>query len=518
MNFLDAAFLFAFLPVTLIIFFGIGKWAGPAPARLWLAAASLVFCIPFGPYFMGVVILSLVVNYFVCRQFYHPDSGGRFALLLFAILFNLGILILFKYGAFFDWLFNDIGMNKALSGLIPITISFFTFQRLVFVMDSYNRKPEAKLLLGLSGGGSSGYLAFISAFPNLVIGPIVYASEVAGQLMRKSFGRVRRIDLHIGTALILIGLFKKLVIGDTLGSLIVDPIFAKVHLGAPVLAIEVFVAMIGYYAQLYFDFSGYSDIAIGIARLFGLRFPYNFNSPLRATGIVDFYKRWHITLTRIVARFMFQPLSIAGTRFAMRRNMRGLKMQFFASWLPLLINFHVIGIWHGANLTFVLFGVVHGLWFILETEARRSKPWKNWVKASKPWLRRLIGQAITFLPLMITFALFRSANLHDFGQLFVYLGQDWMQFFNRDQSHFILITSYPILAAAFGIIWLLPNAYEFLGRYRPGIQTFAVPSETPALFKFIWRPTLFWAAIAAVCGFIVLRQLGTPAPFVYGGF
>jgi alginate O-acetyltransferase complex protein AlgI len=211
-------------------------------------------------------------------------------------------------------------------------------------------------------------------------------------------------------------------------------------------------------------------------------------------------------------------LAIAGTRFAMARNLRGWRMQLFASWLPLLINFHIIGIWHGANLTFVLFGLIHGLWFILETETRQAKWWKKWKKNSSDRARRLIGQALTFLPMMITFSLFRSADIDDFFALFGYLNQNWFEFFEAGRSHFIAKTTYLNLLAAFGVIWLMPNAYGLLTRYRAGIITFPVENHTPAMFCFIWRPTVFWATLMALAGSIILIKMGTPAPFVYGGF
>jgi alginate O-acetyltransferase complex protein AlgI len=520
-SFLDATFLFAFLPLTLLAFAIAHRLFGARGALLVLVAASAVFCIPFGWGFTTIVLTSAVVNYVVGRAIAVRARGG-FGLLLMGLAFNIGVLVLFKYGPIFSWIPGAAPITRVLAAFVPISISFLTFQRVVLLLDVYQRQPDAVTLFG---AGESpypsrrlSYAAFVLSFPNLVIGPIAYASEVVPKLLEKGFGKIKRVDLEAGIFLLTTGLAKKVLIADPLGARFVDDIFEKVHYGSPVMAPEVAIAVLAYYAQLYFDFSGYSDMALGVGRMFGLRFPINFNSPLRATGIVDFYRRWHITLTRIVARFLFQPLSIVGTRFAAERNLARLPTRILSAWLPLLINFLVIGIWHGASWTFVWFGAIHGAWFILETEVRRNRAWKNFARSTSDRLRLHLGQAITLVPLMLTFSLFRSRNIADFLMIFRYLRGDWLAFVDRSQTHFILKESYPLLMLAFAIIWLAPNAYEMLDRYRPGRITFPVPSHTPALTSFRWRPTAFWGVLTAVGGFAVIRALGTPAPFVYGGF
>jgi D-alanyl-lipoteichoic acid acyltransferase DltB (MBOAT superfamily) len=290
-------------------------------------------------------------------------------------------------------------------------------------------------------------------------------------------------------------------------------VFDAVHLGGPVSKTAAWQAMLGYYAQLYFDFSGYSDVALGIARMFGLRFPCNFDSPLRATGIVDFYRRWHITLTRVIARFLFTPLSLWGTRMALQSGLKGWRMKVLSAWLPFWINFEVIALWHGATVVFVVFGLVHGLWYILETEIKSAKAWRAYKKKTPDGVRRVAGQALTLLPLLLTFALFRSASLQDFCALVnsaiqapaasgdVLGGRGWR-----------------MLAFGFAVIWLLPNAYELLRRYRPCIVTFANQSTTPQWLRFCWRPAGLWGAILAALSVCVLMSLHKPAPFLYGGF
>jgi alginate O-acetyltransferase complex protein AlgI len=522
-SFFDPGFLFAFLPVALLGFYAAGRWLGRSAALAVLTIESIVFCLPFGWRFTVLMLGSALGNWWFCRAAAAPGAPSPARKWAFrgGIAFNLLLLCVFKYWNVFSWLPPAARLTPLIALWVPITISFYTFQRLVLLADAHRRDPAALALLfdeGKAHRPSFRLAAFLTAFPNLVIGPIVYASEVAPQLMSPRFGRVRRSNIEVGLTLFVIGLFKKIILADALGLQIVDDIFGKVAAGTPVLALEVLFAMLAYYAQLYFDFSGYSDMALGVARLFGLRFPYNFNSPLRATGIVDFYKRWHITLTRIVARFLFQPLSIAGTRWTARRRIRGWRAKPLSLWLPIMANFLIIGLWHGASWTFALFGTIHGLWFILETEVRATKAWKNWTRRTSSRLRLLLGQALTVAPLATTFSLFRSASVADFFALFGYLGQDWGAFFRAGASHIILSREYALLFVAFALIWLTPNPLELLARYRPGIATFVVPSHTPRLLAFRWRPTLVWGIFVAVLLSWVIAAMSAPAPFAYGGF
>jgi D-alanyl-lipoteichoic acid acyltransferase DltB (MBOAT superfamily) len=247
--------------------------------------------------------------------------------------------------------------------------------------------------------------------------------------------------------------------------------------------------------------------------MFGIRLPINFQSPLRAVGIIDFYRRWHITLTRVIARFLFTPLSITGTRFAMRRKLKGIRAKAVSSWAPLLLNFLVIGMWHSASITFVFFGAAHGLWYIVEVEVRSTRRWKRFAKETPGWIRGFAGGAITTLLITASFALARSPNLPVFFRLFTSLGGDWTDS-GLDFPSMMGIARR--LAFALAVIYFAPNAYEMLQRYRPGIPTFKVASTTPPLFRFLWRPTFFWGLVVAALGLLVLNRLAQPVPFVYG--
>jgi alginate O-acetyltransferase complex protein AlgI len=518
MTFVDPAFLFSFLPITLLLFAFAGRQYGPSGGCAVLILASIVFCVPYGWPFVAVMVISAMVNQAAVAALVRPAnlerSGFRYRVFLASVIFNLGLLLALKYGAFFGMIPGAAPLFAALAGAIPASISFFTFQRTVMVFDAYQKSPET---LDFSNGLSDKMRlgAFSLMFPNLIIGPIAYLSEIGPQLGRTTFGRVRKSDLQVGLIILTIGLGKKVLLADQLNGVIVVPVFEALHQGRQILPGDALMAMLGFYAQLYFDFSGYSDMAIGMARLFGLELPINFNSPLRASGIVDFWKRWHITLTRVLARLLFTPLAITGARFAMSRGLEGTGFKLFTSWLPLLANFVVIGVWHGARWTYLIFGLYHAAWFILETEVRSTRCWKAFVKQTSAGFRLHAGQIVTFVPLVFGFAIFRSETLRDFAHLLASLSHDWAGPVAERLNTRLGIR---YLLYAFAIAWFCPNVYEFLRDMKPGIVTWNVPSTTPRWLRLSWRPNLVWAALMLLLGLTAIGSLKVPTPFDYGGF
>jgi D-alanyl-lipoteichoic acid acyltransferase DltB (MBOAT superfamily) len=520
-KFVDPFFLFVLLPAALAAFYLAARVSGSTLVLGVIITASLVFYAPYGVPALPLLVVSLLVNLAIGVVVSKPDipAGRRGWLLAAGLIFNFGLLATFKY---LDQLQHLVAPDAAplLAVGIPAGISFYTFHQAVFLRDAARRQPDVLDFVGASQSAPGRtalmvrYAAFVAFFPQLVIGPITFMSEFGPQIRRAGFGLLKRTNLQVGATLIVVGLFKKLCIADLL-SLRVDPIFDNLARGEGASQAQAALAILGYFFQLYFDFSGYSDIALGIARLFGIRLPINFDSPLRATGIIDFYRRWHQTLTRVIVLFVFTPLSMAGTRYAFQRGLKGWRMRLFSAWLPFLINFQIIALWHAAKYTFIVFGLVHGLWYVLETEMRASKRYKAYRGRTSEIFRTLAGMTLTAIPLMLTFALFRSPDLATFGRLFMAAvghgptileptataARDWMA-----------------VAGAAAIAYLLPNIYETLRNYRPGIRVFPNPSRTLPLLSVAWRPTLAWAVLLLAMGVLAIGRLNFRAPFLYQGF
>lgn len=522
MSLVHPALLFLCLPIFLIVFAAAGRLWGSRGALTVLTAASLLFGATQGIAFLVVIVASALVNYALLMVIVRSDRPGSVRLALFTgIAANIGLLTLAKYTVWLGWIPVIGTASLSLAALIPTTLSFLTFQRSVALLDGFSARGAVATDLQKPRGGEAlspadpplRFVAFASMFPNLLIGPIAYLVEIVPQFARSSFGRIRSIDLSIGLTLLAIGLVKKFYFADIIGRDWVDPVFADVAAHGATGGLRAFEAMVAYYVQLYFDFSGYSDMALGVARMIGITLPINFDSPSRATGIVDFYRRWHITLTRVIARFLFSPLSIAGTRYAARKRWRGARAQAISLWLPLIVNFIVIGLWHGPRLTYVLFGTIHGLWYILETEVRGTKWWKKRRKTIAEPVRMLSGMALTIPLLILTFALFRSATLVDFGNLLGSLG-------NPAEPGIELPTTWKFaqLGLAYAIVMFGPNAYEMLGRYRPGIRSYINASITPRIFAFRWRPTLFWGLLVCAAIAAVISKMSAVTPFAYQVF
>lgn len=517
-------FLFLFLPAFLACFALAGRIGGGRAALGTLVVASLLFAASQGTPFLIVMVLSALLNVILLFAAASPatTARNRGRIVWIGIALNILLLALVKYSIWLQGLPGIGPLSATLGALIPTTLSFLTFQRAVALLDSLGQRKDVARGLEAPAPGTAPsradptlrYLGFATMFPTLLIGPIAYLTEVLPQFARRSFGRLRGIDLSVGLTLLSIGVFKKFVIADQLGSDWVDQVYSQIAAGQSVSSDQAAMALVAYYAQLYFDFSGYSDIALGVARMIGITLPINFDSPLRATGIIDFYRRWHMTLTRVIARFLFSPLSIAGSRFASRRRLKGVRAKIVSLWGPLLINFTIIGLWHGPRLTFVLFGLIHGMWYVIETEWKNAKWWKKRRSAiAERW--RLVGGAVITIPLLIvTFALFRSPTLTVFGELMHSLVAHRPAAAPLHQDP----TAVPIFLLACAIAMFMPNAYEMLRRYRGGIPSFANLSRTLAIFRFRWRPTLVWAVGSGLLILVAMRKMTVIVPFVYQVF
>ena len=371
MIFSEPIFLCIFLPVTYIVYRLLPKIS---LQNIWLAIASLVF-FSFGqlPYTI-LLIISVIINYSFGLWLSNKDKARKLVVGL-AVAINLIILGTFKYLDFIITIINNItGSAIPLMGIVlPIGISFYTFQGLSYVIDVY-RNPK------IGTNKFINILLYISFFPQLIAGPIVIYHDIAKQIENRKLIPYLTIS---GLQCFICGLAKKLLLADTM-AVVVDNIYAlnstqlDTHLA--------WVGAICYILQLYFDFSGYSDMAIGLGRIFGFRFLENFNLPYTANSIKDFWRRWHISLSSWFRDYLYIPLG--GNRKGDICTMRNKLIVFFAT-----------GLWHGANWTFVLWGLWHGLFLTLEDKCiiRRQKS--------------IIGNIYTLIIVILGFVLFRSANI-----------------------------------------------------------------------------------------------------------
>ena len=391
---------------TFAVFFAIvlcvGWWLHSRPVlwKLFILAASYVFYAWWNPRFVLLLVASTVVNT-VCGRLIHSaanNSTARKTALAVAVLYNLGVLAFFKYYDFFITSVQDgleqLGWSVNLPLLrvvLPVGISFFTFQALSYVIDVYRNKIPTCDLLDFAV-----YLAF---FPQLVAGPIVRAAEFLPQLAQRL--NPLEIDLTRAGLLIALGLFKKVVISSYLAGALVDDVF-----GFPdqFSGLEILLALYGYAIQIYADFSGYTDIAIGVAMLLGFRFPENFNQPYRATSIQDFWRRWHITLSSWLRDYLYIPLG--GSRDGLAKRDRNL-------FLTMLLG----GLWHGAAWPFVVWGAYQGAGLVVE---RRLVEWRA-DRQPNPWATPLKWLA-TFHFVCLGWLFFRAETLADawnmLGRLF----------------------------------------------------------------------------------------------------
>lgn len=329
-------YLLVFLPTTLVGYFLFQHTGRATAAQVWLVAASLVFYSWWGMTYLPLIVMSIFVNYGVGTALGYSRIRFRKALLVGGIVFNLGLLGYFKYANFFTDNLNALGADIQIARIaLPLAISFFTFQKIGYLVDSYRGETVGYDFLS--------YALFVTFFPQLIAGPIVHHKEIVPQFANSGNRRLVPDNVATGLCILGIGLFKKVFIADTLAGW-ASPGFDI----SPALSFtEAWATSLSYTFQLYFDFSGYTDMAIGTALMFNVRLPINFNAPYRATNIQEFWRRWHITLSNFLRDYLYVPLG--GSR---RSEMR--------TYANLLIVFLLGGLWHGASWMFVIWGALHG--------------------------------------------------------------------------------------------------------------------------------------------------------------
>jgi len=502
-------FIFAFLPAALLVFFLLSKYASQRAALCSLIAASLIFYAWWNPVYVWLIVGLIAFNYAAGHALIHRRGQFSPRLVLFlGLACNLGILVYFKYGNFF-FHFHKV--------LLPLGISFFIFQKIAYLVDAAQGKIKKQDLLH--------YSLFVVFFPQLIAGPIVHFKEVVPQFNNKNTFRFNPANFAVGFTIFFIGLAKKVFIADQAAKF-ANPVFTLVSQGHALTFFEAWGAALAYTFQIYFDFSGYSDMAIGLARLFGVRLPLNFHSPYKAVNIIDFWRRWHMTLSRFLRDYVYIPLG--GNRLGARRR-----------YVNILLTMFLGGLWHGAGWTFILWGLLHGV-YLCFNHAWHALREKTGMGRSPTRVGQWAGRVTTFLAVVAAWVLFRSqdlrgcvamfkgmlgmngivlwdtyqAKLNKFAGLGDALGRMGVQygavdFFQKKEAIVLLV----LLAA----VWALPNTQQIMARYRPALVVYT--KEAAQKLWWQWRPSAAWAwALVCLTVLTVSGYMAQVSEFLYFNF
>jgi len=505
MTFTAPAFLFVFLPLCVLGFAIFGRF-GRRSAIGFLGFMSLVFYAEWSTKFLLLLVGSILFNYTMSRLIARAEGNDRAqtAWLTFGIISNLLCLGYFKY--FFPLLhfFTAVGLSHRDWGsvILPLGISFFTFTQIAYLVDLSQGAAERESLIS--------YVLFVTFFPHLVAGPILHHKEIMPQLREERRYGIDRADVGVGLAWFSLGLFKKLIVADNIVNLADKPFADPRHLGLW----GTWLGVLAYAMQLYFDFSGYSDMAVGLARMFSIRFPFNFNSPYKAASIIDFWQRWHMTLTRYITLYLYNPMAMSMSRRRIRQGKKASKKaqrtlggftQIIA--FPMITTMFLAGIWHGAGLQFILFGLAHGIYLTI------NHIWRIFVPEDSRWQRLLptpVGVLLTFACVLVGQVFFRAPSVDNALSVFSGLagrhglGPGWQ------------ISQFLIIAALLTIVWVMPNTQEILGQTNPDDE------PTWSLIRpRAWQPADIWwiAAFFGAAWAIALAMLPLGyRPFIYFQF
>ena len=483
-------FLLVFLPLVLG---GLQLCRGrPHAATAFLAVASLVFYSGMGSTWLPLLLASVIGNYLIGRRLAVMPSHFWLSA---GIAANLLLLGLYKYADFLLINLARLGLHvPPPPGLeLPLGISFFTFTQLAYLVDvAHGRAREYRF---------PHYLLFVSYFPHLIAGPILHHREMVGQFTRRLGLGLRAANLAPGLSLLAIGLFKKVVLADSLAPH-ADSTFALAATGAPLDFFSAWSGLFAYTFQLYFDFSGYTDMALGISLMLNIRLPINFDSPYRAVNLIQFWRRWHITLSRFLRDYLYIPLG---------GNRRGHGRHSLALFLTMLLG----GLWHGAGWTFLAWGAYHGLLLIAN---------HTWRQCRLPAPPPALGMILTFFTVALGWTFFRATDLAAAGHYLQALTTgstapaDWKPFLANPQTPLRLFW----LGAAALIVFILPNSTRYLQGARPalGLAGRCSPGATDIRLPawIYWRPNAGHALLTALLLVTALALLNRPSPFLYFRF
>jgi alginate O-acetyltransferase complex protein AlgI len=448
-------------------FFMLGVRGHKRSAITWLVVMSLIFYAWFRIDYLCLLVILIVFNYGVGIKLSEQHQLGKKSILLlsFGILINLSVLCYYKYTNFMLGNLNALmGTHFVLQNIImPIGISFFTFQKIAYLIDAYRGETEEYNFLDFS--------LFVMYFPQLIAGPIVHHKDLIPQFRQASLFKLNPSDMSAGIIMFVIGLGKKILLADQL-SIWVNNAFQAAHQGVALSLIEASVAAFGFSFQIYFDFSAYSDMALGLALMMGIRLPLNFNSPYKASNIIDFWRRWHMTLSKFLKDYVYIPLG---------GNRKGLIHRHLNLMLTMLIG----GLWHGAGWTFVFWGLLHGFFLSINHAWNHIK---QTLGINEVRNIRLIAQAITFFSVTAAWVFFRAESFKSAvsilkgmvglnGIILPVKYENKLNFLKavlniqfNDITYYHGAKQLLFLLISLFIVWCLPNTQQLCAEFQPTLN------------------------------------------------
>ena len=444
-------FIFLFLPLTFMGFFFLGHKGKKELATLWLVLASFFFYGYWDVRYVPLLFGSICFNYLVGRQL--EANNGHKGWLTFGIVINVLLLGYFKYTDFFLSTVNDVAGANLFDLphiVLPLGISFFTFTQTAYLVDAY--RGEAKNQSFIT------YCEFVTIFPHLIAGPIINHKEMIPQFVVDKTFRINYENIALGLTIFTFGLFKKVVIADKL-AIYANEAFSHAE---TLSIVGAWVGALGYTLQLYFDFSGYSEMAIGLALLFNLKMPVNFNSPYQAQSIIDFWRRWHMTLGLWVKNYLYIPMG--GNRHGELKKMRNLFMSML-----------IIGLWHGAGWTFIIWGGLHGVLLMINHAWRKTR-------VTFP---KFLNWGMTFLCVVICWVFFRAGSVNEAISMLSCMC-DWNTISNANKDDIKHLTA---ISAGIAVLSVVPNPLIVVKNFKENyfwfIFTVVVMIVTISLFTQI---------------------------------
>ncbi|MBP9853790.1 MAG: MBOAT family protein [Candidatus Omnitrophica bacterium] len=490
-------FIILFLPIVFTVYYWLGDRNHRRAAIAWLLVSSLFFYAWWNPIYLLLILFSMTVNYgvgFYLGKFHSEQKKQAKLLLILGIAFNLVILGYFKYTEFLltnlnVWLGLDLTVRHI---ILPLGISFFTFQKIAYLADAYEGKTKDYNFLN--------YCLFVTFFPQLIAGPIVHHREIIPQFGQTKAYRFEHSNLAVGLTIFVIGLFKKVMLADNL-AVYATPVFDAALQGKGLSTGSAWVGTLCYTFQIYFDFSGYSDMAIGLARMLAIKLPLNFNSPYKSINIIDFWRRWHITLSRFLRDYLYFPLG--GNRHGSVRRC-----------LNMAIVMLLGGLWHGANWTFVLWGMLHGIYLTINYVFDLLTKKIAWTQSV---VMKQAANLLTFFCIIIAWVLFRAESL---SSALVVLKS--MFFLNPEgySPYEIEVEQIMAIVVSYLIVKFLPNTQELMRDYEPAIDFDSTKMEKVTRFNKIltWKPSVGWSLFITILFLASFGNMVKVSEFIYFNF